>query len=80
MTTIRDLADEFGAQPHEVAAFAALGHMPQDAPVSEDYVRIIREQWHSAPEGPVDTVTENRNADAVLFELAEVVDGADYDD
>ena len=43
--TIASLAAEYGAQPHELAAFADLGTMPQDAPLDEETVSMIRENW-----------------------------------
>jgi hypothetical protein len=49
MATITSLAVEFGAQPHEVAAFANLGDHPQDAELDPDIETAIRKAWE-APE------------------------------
>lgn len=81
MTTIADLAREFGAQPHEIAAFADLGRDYSDtAELTPDTEAMIREAWAAAHEGPVDTATENRNEEAVLDELERVVEDAGYDE
>ncbi len=78
--TIASLAVEFNAQPYEVAAFADLGDIPQDQPLSDEDAAMIREAWEIASDlAPVDTATENRQTDDVLFALAEVVFGAGYD-
>jgi hypothetical protein len=80
-TTIASLAAEFNAQPHEVAAFADLGDTDQSAPLDEDTEAMIREAWAKAPvAGSIDASAENRNTDAVLDALADVVDSAGYDD
>lgn len=50
METIASLAAEFNAQPHEVASFADLGNIAQDAPLDAETVEMIREAWAQAPE------------------------------
>ena len=80
MSTIRDLAREFNAQPHEVKAFAGLDTWVDGDELPADIEAVIREAWATAPEGPPDVATDNRNADAVLVELADVVDRAGYDE
>ena len=77
MATINSLAAEFNAQPHEVAAFGDLGDLAHDAELNADTETMIREAWAAAPEPDfIDAVTENRREDAVLDEVAEVVDRA----
>lgn len=45
MASINSLAEEFGVQPHEVAAFADLGIFPQWAELDDDTIQAIREAW-----------------------------------
>lgn len=52
MTTIASLAEEFGAQPYEVAAFADLGTTPQHEELDTDTEAMIREAWALAREEP----------------------------
>jgi hypothetical protein len=81
MDTIASLAARYGMQPHELAAFADLGQMRQDAPLSADTIEMIHEALAAAPAPQhIDAVTENADTDAVLDALADVVDGAGYDD
>lgn len=54
MTTINDLAREFGAQPYEVAEFADLGRTEHNAPLSEEYVHFVRRAWEIASEDRAD--------------------------
>lgn len=46
MTTIRDLAREFNAQPYEVAAFADLD-VPETETLCPNVVEMIRDAWHT---------------------------------
>lgn len=79
-STLATLAAEFNAQPHEVAAFADLGQTAQDEPLDGDTEAMIREAWAAAPApGGIDATAENRNTDAALDALADVVDSAGYD-
>lgn len=79
--TIASLAADLNAQPHEVAAFANLGQTAQDAPLDAETETMIREAWAAAPQSDaIDAASENRNEEAVLDALAEVVDSAGYDD
>lgn len=81
MDTIASLAAQYGMRPHELAAFADLGQMRQDAPLSADTIEMIHEALAAAPEPQcLDAVTENADTDAVLDVFAELVDGAGYDD
>jgi hypothetical protein len=81
MDTIASLAARYGMQPHELAAFADLGQMRQDVPLSADTVEMIHEALAAAPAPQyIDAVTENADTDAVIGTLAELVDGAGYDD
>jgi hypothetical protein len=82
MDTIASLAAQYGMQPHELAAFADLGQTPQqDVALDDDVVLMIHEALACAPAPQhIDAVTENADTDAVLDALAEVVDGAGYDD
>lgn len=54
MTSINDLAREFGAQPYEVAEFADLGRTGHDAPLSDEYVHFVRTAWEIASGAEVD--------------------------
>lgn len=45
MTTIRELAHEFGAQPYEVAEFADLGTTPETEELCPWVAEMIREAW-----------------------------------
>lgn len=49
MTTIAELAREFGCEPHEVAAFADLGRVPDDTELGSATEAMIRETWIPAP-------------------------------
>jgi hypothetical protein len=80
MTSIKDLAVEFKCQPHEVAAFADLVN-PYDQPLDPDTVAMVRDAWANAPErDSLDAVAENRNEDAAMDALYEVVERAGYDE
>lgn len=79
MATITSLAAEFNAQPYEVAAFADLGNMAEDAELDADTEAMIREAW--AQTGDYVTTAEmNRREERVLDEVAEILDRAGYDD
>jgi hypothetical protein len=74
MTTIADLAHEFNAQPHEIAAFGDLGNMPQDAELDADTEAAIREAWDSVS-AEMTTAEQNAAEDRVLEDVAEIIDG-----
>lgn len=79
MTTIRDLAREFNAQPYEIAAFADLNRgYDETAELDTDTETMIREAWAAAPDY-ASTAEQNRRETAVLDELAHIVDRAGYD-
>lgn len=78
MATIASIAAEFGAQPHEVAAFADLGQTPQDAELDAETEDMIREAWAMTPEYRT-TAEVNRSEDLLMDGVAEILDGAGYD-
>lgn len=79
MTTIASLAQEFGAQPEEVAAFADLvWPYDQSAELDTETEEMIREAW-SLAEVVVSAATANRDEDRLMDEVADIVDRAGYD-
>lgn len=82
MTSIADLARELGCQHYEIREFYQDGISLETSDMDElpaDVVTTIREAWHSMPD-VADIVQENRNADAVLDAVADIVNHAGYED
>lgn len=81
MTSIRDLAREYGAQEHEVRAFwpdlFTLEVRGTDE-LPADITDAFRQAWGRAPD-PTRVDAENRDADAVLDELYRITKEAGYD-
>lgn len=82
MTSIRDLAREYRAEEWEVRSFYPDLFTLDVSDVDElpaDIVTAFWEAWGEAPD-VADIVAENRDADAVLDALADVVNHAGYED
>lgn len=83
MTTLAQLADDLGTTTHVLMEFAPddiTRDMTGDTEIPDDVAEMIREAWASSPEGPPDVEQENRNEDAVIDELYQIVEHAGYDD
>jgi len=80
MTTIESLAQEFSTQPYELRAFAddLLDGLGDTDEIPADAETTLREALAMVP-AEMSTEQQNRAEDAVLDEVAEVVDGAGYD-
>jgi hypothetical protein len=50
MTTIKELATEYGMQSHELIAWADIGFAPDDTVLPTEAVDMIREAMAQAPE------------------------------